>query len=357
LHRVPCKPLVLNVSEESKKWRLNFMADTMLLQGKHIPFTRGSIDVKACELDPQNPRIQFLIGQKGNTVKQEELDEIIWEKDPVKALAQSIKQNGGVYEAIIVQQQNKKYLVREGNCRIVSLRHLLKQFPKDSRFMTVPAMIFESDLTEEDLAVLLADMHVSGKIRWDAYEQAKHVADLYHIYGKTYDWLGSHLRLSKSKINELLLAHSATKEFLQLNPDPANVRKFSFFHELMRKGELRELYKEDPSFKQKFQKWLADGKLTDAKQVRSLMNILANKDASKALETQGIEAASRVLIKNDPALESDLFSAVKRATEQLRKAPANDIQDLKKGNPQKVIMLRELSRAIEDLYTLAGVKP
>ena len=46
---------------------------------------------------------------------------------------------------------------------------------------------------------MLADMHVAGKIRWDAYEQAKHVSTLYNVHGKTYDWLATHLRLSKSR--------------------------------------------------------------------------------------------------------------------------------------------------------------
>jgi hypothetical protein len=63
-----------------------------------------------------------------------------------------------------------------------------------------------------------------------------------------------------------------------------------------------------------------------------------------------------VLILNDPSLESDLFYAVKNATEKLKDAPASDIQDLKSGNPQKLIMLRNLHRAIEDLSTLAGIK-
>ena len=39
-------------------------------------------------------------------------------------------------------------------------------------------MVFDASLTDEDLAVLLASEHVAGKIRWDAYEQAKHVSDL-----------------------------------------------------------------------------------------------------------------------------------------------------------------------------------
>jgi len=58
----------------------------------------------------------------------------------------------------------------------------------------------------------------------------------------------------------------------------------------------------------------------------------------------------------DPSLESNLYAAVKNATEKLRGAPASEIQDLRAGNPQKTIMLRNLSRAIEDLATLAGVK-
>lgn len=69
-----------------------------------------------------------------------------------------------------------------------------------------------------------------------------------------------------------------------------------------------------------------------------------------------MDEAVKVLMQADPSLESDLFAAVKHATDQLRSAPASDIQDLKAGHPQKTIMLRNLSRAIEDLATLAGVK-
>ena len=61
-------------------------------------------------------------------------------------------------------------------------------------------------------------------------------------------------------------------------------------------------------------------------------------------------------MRDDPSIESDLFWSVKNATEKLNAAPASDIQDLKAGNPQKLIMLRNLQRALDDLVTLAGVK-
>jgi hypothetical protein len=332
------------------------MSDRIRLNGKDIPYTRGTVAVSEVELDAKNPRIQYLVGQKAGQVAQNELDALIWEKDAVKALGQSIFQNGGVYEHIIVQRNGEKFRVREGNCRVVASRHLLEQYPNDPRFNSLPAMIFDVDLTEEDLAVLLADMHVAGKIQWDAYEQAKHVHDLFNGYGKTYDWLSNHLRLSKSKIMELLSAYRAMTEFLTSHPAPDNIRKFSLFHELMRKKELRQRFQDDLQFKQRFHKWLLEGRLTDSKQVRALEGILANADAAKALDKSGYAEAAKVLITNDPSLESDLFYAVKNATEKLREAPASDIQDLKAGNPQKVIMLRNLNRAIEDLATLAGVK-
>lgn len=328
------------------------------LQGKDIPYRFTSLRVDQCVLDPDNPRIQFLIGQRGKGVTQNELDELLWEKDPVKALAQSIFQNGGVYDAVIVQRNGNdgKYLVREGNCRTVATRHLLDQHPGDARFMTMPGMVFDVDLTEEDLAVLLADMHVAGKIRWDAYEQAKHVHDLYTIYGKTFDWLSDHLRLSKSKITELLSAYRATNEFLNANPAPGNVRKFSLFHEVMKKKDLRLRFNDSLEFKQRVHKWISEGRINDSKQIRDLPLIIENSEAVQVLEAEGFEEAQKVLIRNDPSLASDLFLSVKTATEKLRRAPASDIQDLKAGDAQKVIMLRNLHRAIEDLATLASVK-
>lgn len=332
------------------------MAESMVLQGKHVPFTRGAVPVAQCDLDPANPRIQYLIGQRAGSMPQNELDELIWDKDPVKALAQSIRQNGGVYEPIIVQRAGDRYRVREGNCRTVACRHLLEQFPDDVRFLTMPAVIFDVDLTEEDLAVMLADMHVAGKIRWDAYEQAKHVHDLFQSYGKTYDWLSNHLRLSKGKITELLSAYRATSEYLTAQPAPGNVRKFSLFHEVMKKKDLRQRYEHDARFRQQFFGWLTDNRLTDSKQIRDLPAILDDAEAAKALDSQGFEEAQRVLIRQDPALQSDLFFSVKLATERLKEAPASDIQDLKAGNVQKLLMLRNLHRAIEDLATLAAVK-
>jgi len=326
-----------------------------VIQGKQVPYTVARIPNGQLELDSQNPRVQYLVGQMAGKITESKLDELIWAKDQVKALSHSIFQNGGIREPIIVQPSGKKYLVREGNSRTVCNRHLAEQYPGDERFASVPAQIFEQNLTAEDVAVVLADFHVAGKISWDAYEQAKHIHDLFHVYGKTYDWLSDHLRMSKSKISEHLAAYKATTDFLQLHPTPANIKKFSLFQELMKKKDLRQRYDESPEFRQKVYGWLEKDRITDPKQMRSLPDILQNPEAAKALNAQGFDAAAKVLIVDDPSLGSDLFHAVKAATEALKAAPASDIQDLKSGNAQKLIMLRNLKRSLEDVSTLAGI--
>ena len=47
-------------------------------------------------------------------------------------------------------------------------------------------------------------------------------------------------------------------------------------------------------------------------------------------------------------------AAIKNATEKLAAFPANELGELK-ANPQKLILLRNLHRSIQDVTTLAGV--
>jgi hypothetical protein len=331
------------------------MQEHIRLQGRDLQFERAHLAVDQLTLDPENPRIQWRIGRQPSTVTQETLDELLWAKDPVKALSQSIWQNGGVYESLLVQKRDGRYVVREGNSRTVATRHLAEQHPSDSRFATVPAMVFDGELTDEDIAVLLADMHVAGKIRWDAYEQAKHVFDLYERYGKTYDWLATHLRLSKARITQDLKAYKWTTDYLEEHPDPKNLEKFAFFQELAKKKGLAEHYTGDLQFQQRFKRWLTNGKLTDSKQVRQLEMVLAKDQAVRVLDEDGWNAAAKVLITEDPALGSDLYDSVKRATQKLSEAPANEIRDLA-HNKQKLLMLRDLKRAVDDLATIAEVE-
>jgi hypothetical protein len=330
------------------------MPETIRLQNRDVPFTREQLQVDQLQLDPTNPRLQFLIGRRADPVSDDELDEILWSKEPVKALSESIRRNGGVIEPIIVQMVGANYTVREGNSRTVALRRLSLTHPNDPRFESVPAMVFAEELGVEDLAVLLASMHVAGKIRWDAYEQAKHVYDLHNVYGKTYDWLAAYLRLSKAKITQDLKAYGWTTDFLEAH-GLQDVERFAFFQELARKRSLAARYLEDADFREAFARWLNEGKLSASAQVRKLDLVLASEEATTALDERGFSEASKVLIREDPSLGSDLFVSIKRATERLANAPLAEVRGLR-ADERKVAMLRNLQAALNQIVATSEIE-
>lgn len=327
------------------------------VQGRRVTYSAERLPINDCQLDPQNPRVQYLIGLRAGSMSEAEVEEALWKTNAVKELAASIEANGGVREPVIAERQNGtgRYIFREGNCRLVGLRRLLKRHPQDPRFREVDAYVFEEGaLSEEDIAVILSDIHVAGKIEWPAYEEARLVADLNHRYGKSLDWLADHLRKGRSKILQLLWAYDKTTEFLAVSPTPDSVRKFSFFYEVAKKKELKEKFEGDTTFKASFQSWVKDGQLTDSKQVRSLPDILASEEAAKALNSQGFDEANRVLITQNPAREGGPYEAIVWATEELRGFAASEIAALK-STPAKLILVRNLKRALEDLATLGGL--
>jgi len=328
------------------------MQEITTIQGVPVAYTRASIPVTKCRLDPRNPRIQYVLGQQNHSIGDQEIDDIIWRKDSVKALKQSIMLNGGIREHIIVQESDDGfYDVREGNCRTVAARRLLKEYPKDTRFSCIPAMIFTTTLTEENLAVMLADMHVAGKISWEAYEQAKYVHDLHTRYGKPYEWLSTHLRMSKSKIKQYLGSYEATEEYLKKFPGES-IRKFSRFHEALKKKVLRDKL-QDPDFKETFYNWLKDDKLTKDG-VRALPKILENPDAVHALNTYDFDAAYVIVVQNNPALKSSLFASIKAATENLKGASLEEMQTIK-TDQKKVNMLQDIFQAVQDLASTSHI--
>lgn len=335
------------------------VTDYIILQGKQVPYEIVRVPVDDVLLDPRNPRIEYLLGHRfGENPTQDQILEALYEKDQVKALAESIYANGGVREHIILQRRKDGTLmVREGNCRTTSSQKLKFQNPGDNRFDTIPAKVFDADLSEEDIAVMMANEHVAKKISWDAYTQAKSIYELHNVAGKTYDWLVNNLRLSRSKVSEFLAAYDAMTAFLQVHSDPKFINRFSLFHEMVRKKPLKQRWDEDiDGFRGNYFEWVAKARIHEPRHVRRLEQIVEDEDAVAALSAKGFDAAEKVLVAKDPTIGSDLFSTIKRATDALKNAPMSEVQELQGGNAQKTILLRNLSRAVEDIATMAGIK-
>jgi hypothetical protein len=311
--------------------------------------------VEKLKLDPNNQRLGYLLRQhkKALSVSDKELHKMLWEIDQVKALYQSVYQNGGLLEDPVVRVDGT---VVEGNCRTVVLRELRKKYPEDDRFTRVFVRVLPSNVTEEQISLLLGELHIAGKIEWRAFDQAEYVWKMNKIYGKTYDFLATHLRWSRSKLSQKIAAFEETKAYLERTGDPQGINRFSHFEELMRKKALRDRLEDDPDFVRRFGQWVSDGKLPDSKDVRDLSSILENEEAVQKFEKEGIRAARRVLHDANPSIVSNLYSAIDQASAELETISLQEITALQEGNEARLEKLRRLARTLRKVESFSGIK-
>lgn len=307
------------------------------------------------KLDPKNQRLGYLLRQhkKPPSVVDKELHKMLWDIDPVKALFQSVYQNGGLLEDPIVRVDGT---VVEGNCRTVVLRELRKKYPDDDRFARIFVRVLPHDVTEEQVSLLLGELHIAGKIEWRAFDQAEYVWKMNKIFGKNYDFLSTHLRWSRSKLSQKIAAFEETKAYLERTGDPQGINRFSHFEEFMKKQALRVRHQQDPDFIRRFGQWVLDGKLPDATHVRDLPAVLEHEEAFKRFEREGIRAAQVVLHEANPSIVSNLYSAVDQANTELETISLQEITALQDGNEARLEKLRRLANTLRRIETLAGIK-
>lgn len=275
--------------------------------------------------------------------------------DDVRDLYRQVLINGGLVERIIVRRDGR---VVEGNCRTVVYRKLREKHPSDRRWHNIPARLLPTAIADRDVAILLGEMHVAGKNTWTPFEKAGHVYSLHNDFSLIQDEIAVRLRMSKSKVNQLIRAFDMMKnKYFRKYPGPASSRKFSYFEELLKKPPLREWLNATPGAEDMFVDWVGTGKLDQGAQVRDLPAILEDEDAIEALTTDGFAAAQRLLAEDNPALTSKLFRRMVEMTDALKKAQLDDIQMVRNSGsskPRKVV--EALSESLFRFRELCGME-
>lgn len=331
--------------------------DEITLEGRKVRVWNVDLPLDEVHLDTANPRIAnsvFLSSAKSVESMQTELERILWEDSDVRDLYRQVMINKGLIERIIVRQDGR---VIEGNCRTVVYRRLRDAQPGDSRWKNIPSRVLPDDIPERDVAILLGEMHVAGKNTWSAFEKAGHIYRLHRDFSLAQDEIAHRLRMSKSKVNQLIRAFETMKQkFLVKYPASANIRKFSYFEEFYRSPELRRWIDQEPNSEDAFVDWVGTGKLPQGIHVRELVAIVANPDALQAMHDSGFLEAKRVLEQDDPSITSKLFKQMREMTEGLEQARIDDIGRVRKGKniAAKRIVL-DLQRALTHFAELCGI--
>ncbi len=328
---------------------------TVRLGNQDFTVERKRVPIEWLKLDPDNQRISYqlnLLRKEGKGYTDQEIHDLLWSMDAVKDLYQSVLQNGGLLEDPFVRNDG---VVVEGNSRTVVTRELHKKFSGDERFANLYVRILPPNATDEQIITLVGEMHIAAKIEWQAYEKAEHVWKMAKEYNKTYDFLASHLRMSRSKITQNIAAYEETRKYLSENNDPNGIRRFTHFDEFMKKTSLRERAEKDPGFMKEFRSWVAEDKFPDSRDVRILPDILDNPKALEVLRKKGknIQDAETVLNKDDPSRSSDLYFSIDEAIRQLRNIPLSEIKELEAGNSTKIEKMKDLNNALKEVAAIA----
>jgi hypothetical protein len=333
------------------------VVDEITLDGKRVQVQSVDLPLERVKLDPRNPRIANTVAlsltEEGEAL-QRKLESLLWEDGDVRDLYRQVLINKGLVERIIVRQDGT---VVEGNCRTVVYRKLRQKQPSDSSWRHIPARILPADIGARDVAILLGEMHVAGKNTWTPFEKAGHVYRLHEEFALTQDEIAQRLRMSKSKVNQLIRAFDIMKnKYLPKYPGPASSRKFSYFEELFKKPVLRDWVLNTPGGEDLFVDWVGKEKIDQGVHVRDLPPILEDPDAVKALTKDGFAAAQRVIEEDNPAMTSKLFKRMVEMTEFLRKAQLDDIQRVRKGsNSRARRIVEELDDSLRHFRELCDI--
>ncbi|MGH9381828.1 MAG: hypothetical protein ACRD2Z_14615 [Thermoanaerobaculia bacterium] len=334
-------------------------ADSRVIQ---VPLGEASLEirrelwpVRELRLDPDNPRLTSLLPPSAHRRKpaQRELQRRLWNLPQVRALAKSILQNGGLLEDPLVRHDGT---LVEGNCRTVALRALQREHPDDERFARIHVRVLPPDVTEVQIALLLGDLHIAQKIPWRGYDQAAYVWRMHRVHGASEEFLATHLRWSHDKLANKLAAYEETRSYEKRTGGSSAHERFPLFEELMNRPALRQRRARDPRFMEQFGRWIEEGRLTTAREVRELPDILADPDARGLFESAGAAAARELLDRRDPTRDSGLYWYVDRAAQKLESMPLQEVEAVRIGEAPRVELLRRLARALSRVEEVTGVQ-
>lgn len=297
-----------------------------------------NLSISELELDINNPRIAELIDRIGrdNVTPEAIALSLGTSEDSYENLKNSIKENGGIINPIVVHKmENNRYLVIEGNTRV----QIYKKFFADKvpgEWERIPALIYEN-ISPEEIHAIRLQAHLIGAREWTPFAQAKYVHNLYYSEKMSLARIVEFCGGKKTRIQQLINAYQDVEDYYRpMCEDDTQVdpRKFSSFMELQRPQILRFMEANDIT-KEQFVKWVIEDKFDRQEHIRSLPEIWKSKEARVSFLTEGSSIAIKKLNVEeyaDKGLRNIPYEKLAIAlAEKLNDLKAVEIRDMRKG--------------------------
>lgn len=261
------------------------------------------LSIDEVELDINNPRIQQYLEMYGDDITSDGIALALngssgaSSTSSYQTLKESIRVNGGIINPIIVNKYpDGKLVVIEGNTRLQIYKEFALADP-EGPWKEIIAIVYD-DLPETEIHAIRLQTHLVGPRDWDPFSKAKYLNQLSNIDKLPMATIISFCGGKKAEIEKLISAYTDMVNFYfpvaeaaEMDPDP---REFSKFSELQNTSIKQALavHKFDRS---DFAKWVVNGNIDTAQNVRKLPAILANSVAREVFLKSTISEAEKYI--------------------------------------------------------------
>ena len=208
-----------------------------------------AVPLEKIDLDQENPRLAHLEGP----LTEEQIEEYIFDEEDGRRLYNQLKQDGQLFEEIWLVKTGDRYVVKEGNRRVVASRKYLCDVQSgkiknvdESNFNYLPAKIFRDDLSAKDIDVFLGSVHIVGKKDWSPTNKGKHIYKLIKQYNETADSVAEQLGMTVGRVKHAYTAYKLTNQFGK-KYGGKYIRMYSYFDEFLSAPPLIRWTEDDPS--------------------------------------------------------------------------------------------------------------
>jgi hypothetical protein len=218
----------------------------------------------------ENPRIYSqILNFEGGCAIQTEIENALTRMEHVKQLQNSIEQNGGLIDPVLVIKRNGRYTVLEGNSRLAAYRILAE---KDlAKWKTIKCLILPDSISENDIFTLLGQYHLIGRKDWNAFERAAYIFRKKETSGFDSDILAKNIGLTHGDVKHALKVYQFMKDHDDLRAD-----RWSYYDEYLKNQGIKK-YREtishqlDPIFVSQ----VKSGEIKEARVVRDKLGAIA----------------------------------------------------------------------------------
>jgi transcriptional regulator with XRE-family HTH domain len=309
-------------------------AAQLTIAGTQVQVTHETAPIGSLRLNPDNPRIRFLLKQKGARAGAKDLMELIRDQPGYDGLQKAIRKAGGLHDPIIVGHDG---LVVEGNTRAAAVTTLHEGAKSDPRWQNVPITRLPRAVQPKAMAMLMASYHIAGKTVWRPYAQADQLHELNKVHGWTIEQIADETRMSPKEVQQYLDAYSyLVDEVLPQVKNGAGTdileSKFSHALEFIKHKKTAQL-RENPTVRRDFAKLLIDDKIKGI-EVRELDKVL--------------------LTGANPLAGSKTLKQVEALTKALSKMDQEEIGLLRKSAKARKL-IKDLRDAVETVAAVVGI--